>query len=135
MQFAELVLGQVAEVSKTITKADIEAFAALTGDTNPMHLDEAFAAATRFGGLIAHGMLSAGLISTVLGTRLPGTGAIYLGQSLRFTAPVRPGDTVTARAEVVELVPAKRRVRIRTTGTNQRGEVVIDGEAEMLLLA
>lgn len=135
MQYAELTLGQVAEVTRTITIADIEAFAALTGDDNPVHLDESFAAGTRFGGRIAHGMLSAGLISAVLGTRLPGTGAIYLGQTLRFTAPVRPGDTITARAEVLELTPEKRRVRIRTTCTNQLGDTVIDGEAQMLLLA
>jgi len=135
MRFDELHLGQQAAVSKVIEEADIDAFAALTGDSNPVHLDEAFAATTRFGGRIAHGMLSAGLFSTVLGMKLPGTGAIYLGQTLRFTAPVRPGDTVTATAEVVELVPEKRRVRLRTTATNQRGETVIDGEAQMLLLS
>jgi 3-hydroxybutyryl-CoA dehydratase len=135
MRFDELHLGQQAAVSKVIEEADIDAFATLTGDANPVHLDEAFAATTRFGGRIAHGMLSAGLFSTVLGMKLPGTGAIYLGQTLRFTAPVRPGDTVTATAEVVELVPEKRRVRLRTTATNQRGETVIDGEAQMLLLS
>jgi len=135
MRFDELHLGQQAAVSKVIEEADIDAFAALTGDSNPVHLDEAFAATTRFGGRIAHGMLSAGLFSTVLGMKLPGTGAIYLGQTLRFTAPVRPGDTITATAEVVELVPEKRRVRLRTTATNQRGETVIDGEAQMLLLS
>lgn len=135
MQFAELVLGQVADMSRTITDADITAFAELTGDVNPVHLDEAYAVQTRFAGRIAHGMLSAGLISAVLGNRLPGPGAIYLGQSLRFTAPVRPGDRITARVEVVELVPEKRRTRLRTTCTNQRGETVIDGDAQMLLPA
>jgi 3-hydroxybutyryl-CoA dehydratase len=78
-------------------------------------------------------MLSAGLISNVLGMRLPGAGAIYRSQTLRFTAPVRPGDTITARAEVVELVPAKRRVRLRTTCTNQNGETVVEGEATMVV--
>lgn len=135
MRFEELFLGQTAEVSKTITQADVETFAALTGDQNPVHLDEAFAATTRFGGRIAHGMLSAGLISTVLGMHLPGSGAIYLGQTLRFTAPVRPGDTITATAEVVELFPEKRRVRLRTTVTTGGGETVIEGEAQMVLLA
>jgi 3-hydroxybutyryl-CoA dehydratase len=135
MPFADFLLGQVAEVSRTISAADIDAFAQLTGDDNPVHLDEAFAAQTQFGGRIAHGMLSAGLISAVLGTQLPGPGAIYLGQSLRFVAPVRPGDTITARVEVIELWPEKRRIRLQTTCTNQEGETVIHGDAQMLLLA
>lgn len=135
MLFAELVVGQIAEMSRTITDADIIAFAALTGDVNPMHLDEAYAVQTRFAGRIAHGMLSAGLISAVLGNRLPGPGAIYLSQSLRFTAPVRPGDRITARVEVVELIPEKRRIRCRTTCTNQQGDTVIDGDAQMMLPA
>lgn len=133
MLFAELALGQTALVRRTITEADLSGFAGITGDFNPLHVDAEWAARTRFGGRIAHGMLSAGLISNVLGMRLPGPGAIYLGQTLRFTAPVRPGDTITARAEVVELVPAKRRVRLRTTCTNQAGETVVDGEAVMLV--
>lgn len=135
MPFPDFLLGQAAEVSRTISAADIEAFAQLTGDDNPVHLDEAFAAQTQFGGRIAHGMLSAGLISAVLGTKLPGPGAIYLGQSLRFMAPVRPGDTITARVEVIELLPEKRRIRLQTTCTNQAGVTVIHGDAQLLLPA
>lgn len=135
MEFADLSLGQRAGVERTITQADIQTFADLTGDRNPVHLDEAWAAQTRFGGRIAHGMLTAGLFSTVLGMHLPGPGAIYLGQSLRFRAPVRPGDTITATAEVIELVAEKRRVRLRTTAVNQHGETVLDGDADMLVLA
>lgn len=133
MRFAELAMGQTAEVRRTITESDVVAFAGITGDFNPVHMDAVWAARTRFGGRVAHGMLSAGLISNVLGMRLPGAGAIYLGQTLRFTAPVRPGDTITARAEVVELVPAKQRVRLRTTCTNQHGETVVEGEATMVV--
>lgn len=135
MQFADLSLGQRAEVSRTIEDADILAFAELTGDRNPVHLDEAFAAATRFEGRIAHGLLTAGLLSAVLGMHLPGPGAVYLGQSLRFRAPVRPGDTLTATAEVSALEAEKRRVRLRTTITNQHGATVVDGDADMLMLA
>jgi 3-hydroxybutyryl-CoA dehydratase len=133
MRFAELAMGQTAEVRRTLTESDVVAFAGITGDFNPLHVDAEWASRSRFGGRVAHGMLSAGLISNVLGMRLPGAGAIYLGQTLRFTAPVRPGDTITARAEVVELVPAKRRVRLRTTCTNQDGETVVDGEATMVV--
>ncbi|HEX9754440.1 MAG TPA: MaoC family dehydratase [Gemmatimonadales bacterium] len=133
MRFAELAIGQTAEVRRTITESDVVAFAGISGDFNPVHVDAEWAARTRFGGRVAHGMLSAGLISNVLGMRLPGAGAIYRSQTLRFTAPVRPGDTITARAEVVELVPAKRRVRLRTTCTNQDGETVVEGEATMVV--
>lgn len=133
MGFETLEVGQAAELSRTITAADVEGFAAVTGDTNPVHLDEEVARASRFGGRIAHGMLSAGLISAVLGTRLPGPGAIYTGQTLRFTRPVRIGDTVTARVEVIELVAEKRRVRLSTTCRNQDGATVLDGEATVMV--
>lgn len=135
MLFAELRLGMSAEVSKAIGMEEIAQFSALTGDHNPLHFDTAFAAESRFGGVISHGMLTAGLLSTVLGMHLPGTGAVYISQNLSFLAPVRPGDTITARAEVVELMPERRRVRLHTRITNQRGEAVIDGEAWMLLMA
>jgi 3-hydroxybutyryl-CoA dehydratase len=125
-------LGQSAEFAKTITEADVVQFAGITGDFNPVHVDAVAAAASRFGGRIAHGMLSASLISTVLGTRLPGPGAIYLSQSLRFTAPVRIGDTVTARVEVVEMME-KRRVRLVTTCRTQEGTVVVEGEAVVVV--
>ena len=133
MEFEALEIGQAAELSRTISAEDVEGFAAVTGDTNPVHLDEEVARASRFGGRIAHGMLSAGLISAVLGTRLPGPGVIYMGQTLRFTRPVRIGDTVTARVEVIELVPEKRRARLSTTCRNQDGATVLDGEATVLL--
>ncbi len=124
----------VAEVSKRVSMADIIGFAELTGDANPLHLDPEFAANSRFGGVISHGMLTAGLLSTVLGMKLPGTGAVYISQTLTFRGPVRPGDTITARAEVVELVSDRRRVRLATRIANQRDEPVVDGEAWMLLL-
>lgn len=129
MAFADLAVGQSAVMARTITAADVRSFADLTGDHNPMHLDAEFAARARFGEPIAHGMLSAGLISAVVGMQLPGPGALYMSQSLRFTGPVRIGDTITARAEILELVPERRRVRLLTTCTNQRGETVLEGEA------
>lgn len=129
MPFHDLTVGQTAEFSKTVTEEDINHFAVATGDLNPVHLDEAHASRTRFGGRIAHGLLSAGLISACIAMRLPGPGSIYLSQSLRFLRPVRIGDTVTAQVEVAELVPAKRRARLTTKCRNQRGELVIDGEA------
>ena len=128
----EVVVGQTAEFRKTVTETDVVLFAGITGDLNPAHIDEVAASASRFGGRIAHGMLSASFISTVLGTRLPGPGTIYLEQSLRFTAPVRIGDTVTARVEVAELLP-KRRVRLTTTVLNQNGEAVVEGEALVMV--
>lgn len=131
--FEELEVGQAAEVSKTITEADVVLYAGLTGDFNSAHVDEVAARQGRFGGRIAHGMLTAGLVSSVLGTRLPGPGCIYVAQSLRFTRPVRIGDTVTARVEVTELRPEGRRVILRTTGRNQDGETVLEGEAEVLV--
>lgn len=133
MRFDELAIGQQAHVSKAITTDDIVRFAELTGDDNPVHLDDAVAARSRFGRRIAHGMLSAGLISAVLGTRLPGPGVIYLSQSLRFSRPVFPGDVITATVEVTELVPAKRRARLATTCRNQAGDVVLEGEALVMV--
>ncbi len=135
MYIDELAEGQSAEFSKTVTEADVVLFAGITGDLNPAHVDEVAASESPFGGRIAHGMLVASFISTVLGMRLPGPGTIYLSQSLRFTAPVRPGDTVTARVEVAELVPARRRARLATTVRNQRGETVVEGEATVMVPA
>lgn len=129
MDYASLAVGQHAERTQTVTLADIDAFAAVTGDTNPVHLDEAVAARTRFGGRIAHGMLSAGFISAVLGTQLPGPGVVYMSQSLRFLRPVKPGDAITTRVEILELIPAKRRARLATTCINQAAETVLEGEA------
>lgn len=125
--------GQKATVTKTITEADVQTFAALTGDRNPVHLDPAYAARTRFGGRIAHGILTAGLVSAVIGMHLPGPGGIYLSQTLRFTRPVRIGETITATAEVTAYDPERRRLTLRTTCANQRGETVLEGEAVVLV--
>jgi 3-hydroxybutyryl-CoA dehydratase len=127
-RFEDLAVGQTASLSKTITEADILLYSAVSMDTNPLHLDAEFAKNSVFGQRIAHGMLSAGLISAVLGTRLPGPGAIYLRQELRFTAPVTIGQTVKATVEVMELDPTKKRVTLRTTCT-VGDTTVIEGEA------
>jgi 3-hydroxybutyryl-CoA dehydratase len=129
--FEDLQLGQSASVGKTITDADILMFAAVSTDTNPVHLNAEAAANSVFKERVAHGMLSAGLISAVLGTRLPGPGTIYMGQTLRFRAPVRIGDTVTATAEVTALDAEKKRATLKTTCT-VAGKVVIEGEATVL---
>jgi 3-hydroxybutyryl-CoA dehydratase len=125
-------VGDTASLSKTITDADIVLFAGVSLDTNPVHLDATYAAKTRFGGRIAHGMLSAGLISAVIGTRLPGPGSIYLSQSLEFRAPVRVGDTVTATVKVAAVKEGKPLYTLETTCTNQDGEALLVGEAVIL---
>lgn len=131
MFFEDLQVGQTASVGKTITEADILMFAAVSTDTNPVHLNAEAAAASVFKERVAHGMLSAGLISAVLGTKLPGAGTVYLAQTLQFRRPVRIGDTVTATAEVVSLDQDKRRATLRTTCT-VNGKAVIEGEATVL---
>lgn len=128
----EIKVGDTAEFTKTITEADVGLFAGITGDFNPAHVNQVWAEGTRFKGRIAHGMLSGGMISTVLGMYLPGPGTIYLSQELRFLAPVRIGDTITARVEVQELIQDKNRVRLRTTCQNQGGTIVVDGTAIVL---
>lgn len=128
MTQAQLEPGQSAEFTKTVTETDVVLFAGITGDLNPAHVDQVWAEASRFGGRIAHGMLSASFISTVLAMKLPGPGTIYLSQTLSFTGPVKIGDTVTARVEVVEVMP-KRTVRLATTVHTQDGTLVIEGEA------
>jgi 3-hydroxybutyryl-CoA dehydratase len=130
----DLYLGQTATLSKTITEDDVQMFATVSLDSNPIHLNEEAARHSRFGGRIAHGMLSAGLISALLGTRLPGTGTIYLTQTLKFRAPVRIGDTVTAVVEITDLNLPKKRATLRTTCLVKE-EVVIDGEACVLVPA
>lgn len=132
MQYSDLKEGMSAEFSKTVSDSDVASFATVTGDHNPVHLDEAAAARTRFGGRIAHGMLSAGIVSAAIASRLPGPGSIYLSQTLKFTAPVRIGDTVTAAVTIVELM-SRNRVRLATTCRNQSGETVLDGEAVVLM--
>jgi 3-hydroxybutyryl-CoA dehydratase len=126
-------VGQKAALSRLITLDDIEAYARLTGDDNPVHLDEKVAGRTRFKGRIAHGMLSAGLISAVLGTKLPGPGGIYLSQDLKFLRPVYPGDEITAEVEVVEWNPEKAIIRLDTRCLNQDGEQVLNGSAVLLV--
>ncbi len=127
--FDELAVGDTDRFSKTVTDADIYLFAGVTGDLNPAHIDEAYAQGTFFKTRIAHGMLSAGFISAVIGTRLPGPGTVYMRQTLDFLAPVRIGDTVTATVEVIEKQTEKKRVRLRTSCSNQEGVKVLDGEA------
>ena len=126
---AELSVGMTASVTTSYSEWDVLTFAAVTGDLNPAHVDEAFAQGTVFHGKVAHGLLTASLISAVLGTALPGPGTIYLSQDLQFRRPVRIGDTITATVEVTELLPEKNLARLKTTCANQRGEVVLEGTA------
>jgi 3-hydroxybutyryl-CoA dehydratase len=132
LYFEDLELGQSASFAKTITEADILLFAGISGDTNPVHIDAEAASRTMFKERIAHGMLSASLISTVLGTRLPGPGTIYLAQNLRFRAPVRIGATVTATVEVTALDPDRKRAILRTVCTVE-GKPVIEGDATVMV--
>ncbi len=125
----ELNVGDVAEFSKTISESDVYLFAGVTGDMNPAHINESYAQKTFFKTRIVHGMLSAGFISAVLGNQLPGPGSIYVSQDLNFLAPMRIGDTITARVEVVEKNTEKNRVKLRTTCANQDGVMVAEGEA------
>lgn len=127
----DLSPGMSAKLAKTITDADIVLFAGVTTDTNAIHLDEEYAKTTPFGGRIAHGMLSAGLISAVLGSRLPGPGTIYISQTLKFRAPVRPGDTLHAIVTVKEILAEKGRVLLDTVCT-VNGKTVLEGEALMM---
>ncbi len=125
----EIRVGESAQITNTITEKIIHDFAEATGDFNPVHLDQAFAEKTSFKGRIAHGALAVGYISSVLGNLLPGPGSIYLSQEVKFLAPVRIGDTITAKVEVVEVISEKGRVKFRTTCTNQTGQAVVDGTA------
>ena len=129
----QLNVGEHASRTMTITDETIRAFADLTGDHNPVHLDDAYAAGTRFGRRIAHGMIAAGLISATLANDLPGPGTVYLGQTLQFRAPVFPGDTITATVEVKSVRPDKPIVVLTTVCTNQDGARVLEGEATVLV--
>ena len=129
MPMADFVVGQSAELTRTITEADVMAFASVTGDFNPVHVNAVAAAASSFGERIVHGMLTASLFSTLLATKLPGPGAIYLSQSLKFLRPVKLGDTVTVRVEVLSLDIAKRHMTLETSARNERGKTVVSGEA------
>ncbi len=128
----DMNIGMSAELARTVGAADILMFAGVSGDTNPVHLDEEFAKTTIFEGRVAHGMLAAGYLSAIFGTKLPGPGAIYLSQSLKFTAPVRIGDTVLARVEVTEIDAKRGRVRFDCQ-CSVAGKAVLKGEAELLV--
>jgi 3-hydroxybutyryl-CoA dehydratase len=127
--FEAVAVGDRATFSKTITDADLLLFAAVSGDYYPLHVDEEYARTTRFAGRVAHGLLTASLLSTTNGLLLQRPGGISLAQSLRFVRPVYVGDTITATTEVVEILADRRRLRCHTTCVNQRGELVVDGEA------
>ena len=129
LAYADIKIGDEASLSRTITDAHIVNFAGITGDFNPVHVDAEYAQQSMFGERICHGMLMAGLISAVLGMQLPGPNAIYLGQDLKFTAPVKIGDTVTVTVTVTEKRDDKRIIKLRTAVSNQKGELVVDGNA------
>lgn len=131
-RFEEINLGDSASFEKTISETDIYLFAGITGDLNPAHINQVEAEKTMFKGRIAHGMLSAGLISAVLGMYLPGPGTIYLEQELKFIAPVRAGDTIKAVAEVIEKIEGKNRIKLKTTCYNQEGKSVLGGIATVM---
>jgi len=126
-------IGDTASISKTITDADIQAFAEVSGDHNPLHLNDAYAAKTRFGRRIAHGMLSASLISAVLANEMPGVGSVYLSQTLKFVKPVFLGDTVTARVTVIGIRDDKPFITLETVCVNQHDETVLKGEATVMV--
>ena len=132
-RFARFAFGQSASMTRTVSESDVVLFATITGDANPVHLDVAAAQASRFGGRIAHGMLTAGFVSATMAMQLPGPGAVYLSQSLRFLRPVRIGDVITTRVEIIELLFDQRHVRLTTVCRNQADKVVLDGEALILV--
>ncbi len=125
----QLQIGQFSEFTKTVSESDIYLFAGVTGDLNPAHIDEEYAKTTFFKTRIAHGVLLGGFISAVIGMKLPGPGTIYISQEYKFLAPARIGDTITAKVEVIEMFLDKNRVNLRTTCTNQKGLLVLDGRA------
>jgi len=132
LKFEEINVGDTASFSKTVSEADVYAFAGISGDFNPIHVDAEFARGTRFGQRIAHGMLSASFISTVIGTALPGKNTVYLSQDLRFVAPVFFGDTLKAVVKVAETLPEKRILVLETTVFNQHGKQVLTGQAKVM---
>ena len=132
--FEEIEIGESFVTSKGITEADVVIFAGLVGDFNPIHVNPEFAKNSMFGQRIAHGMLTASFISAAIGVGLPGINSIYLSQNSRFLKPVFFGDTITAKVEVTEKIEEKRRLTLHTTVTNQRGELVIDGEAKIMVM-
>lgn len=131
MKMTEIHVGQRAEFTKKVTDDDIRKFAVLSGDYNPIHLDDDYAASTMFKGRIAHGVISVGIISSVIANKLPGPGSILMEQNIRYTAPVRPGDEITASVEVIS-VSEKGKIELKAQCANQNGEVVISGSAKVL---
>ncbi|QUH30640.1 MaoC family dehydratase [Vallitalea guaymasensis] len=129
---SNLNIGDTASFQKTITESDVYLYAGITGDQNPAHINQVEAEKSMFKGRIAHGMLTAGLISAVLGMQLPGPGTIYLGQELKFTAPVRFGDTIKAQVEVIEKKEEKNIIKLKTICTNQKEKIVLEGIATVM---
>ncbi|HOO89806.1 MAG TPA: MaoC family dehydratase [Syntrophales bacterium] len=129
----DIQVGEKQSFTKTVTETDVYLFAGITGDMNPIHINRVYAAQTKFQKPIAHGILALGLISNVLGTKLPGPGAVYVGQTIEFTKPVYIGDTITANAEVVRKDSERNRLYLRTWCENHDGTVVLDGEASLVL--
>jgi 3-hydroxybutyryl-CoA dehydratase len=132
--YEEIEIGETASITKMISETDIVNFAGIIGDFNPVHVNPEYAKTTMFGERIAHGMLTASFISTLVGCCIPGVNALYLSQEVKFVRPVKIGDTITATAEVIEKIDAKRRVIMTTTITNQRGEVVVSGKATTMVM-
>ena len=128
----EIYIGMKKSITKTISESDIYTYAGLIGDINPLHVNEEYAKTTRFGGRIAHGMLTASFFSTIVGMLIPGADAIYLGQTCKFLLPVRIGDTITTTGQVTKIIKEKRIAYMKTTVTNQKGEVVVEGEATVM---
>lgn len=133
MKYEELVIGAGAELELFVGPEVVEGYAKLIGDTNPVHLDDEYAAKSFFRKRVAHGMIGAGLISAALGTRLPGPGSIYLSQDIEFKRPVDIGDTITAKVEVLEKLDKQKKVTLRTWVENQDGQTVIDGRAVVIV--
>jgi 3-hydroxybutyryl-CoA dehydratase len=131
--FDDVMVGEKASTAKTFTEQDVDCFVKLSGDANPLHIDNEFAQNTRFKKRIVHGMLVASLISTVIGTKLPGPGTIYLSQTLNFKAPVFIGDTILAEVEIIEKITAKNRFKVKTVCLNQTGVIVLEGEALVVI--
>lgn len=132
LTISQIEIGDKASFEKTISESDVYLYAGITGDQNPAHINQVEAEKTMFGGRIAHGMLTAGYVSAVLGMQLPGPGTIYLGQELRFTAPVRFSDTIKAEVEVIEKKTEKNIIKLSTVCTNQEGKVVLKGVATVM---
>lgn len=128
-KISQLSIGDIAVFEKTVSESDVYLFAGITGDFNPAHINERVASESMFKGRIAHGLISVGIMSSIMAMQLPGPGSIYISQELKFLAPVRIGDTIKAKVEVVEIFEERNRVALRTTCENQDGKLVLDGKA------